>query len=255
MPIVTLTTDFGELDYYVPLFKGEILATCPSVNLIDISNKIPPYDINLAAYIIKNSFEHYPGGTIHIIRVYEQASESQRILACNYRGQYFLAPDNGLLSLIMDESPTVMVAVDREQLKQNTVEGCYCRVIREIVYNGNIGQTGMVVKNIMEKRARLPVLLESGIRGTVAHIDTFGNIISNITKEDFDKTVLKKPYKVVLRRNEFIDELHLFYNDVPPGERLARFNSKGYLEIAINTGNASDLLGLHVGDVIQIELQ
>ena len=195
MPIVTLTTDFGELDYYVPLFKGEILATCASVNLIDISNKIPPYDINLAAYILKNSFEHFPQGTIHIIRVYEQASDKQRILACNYRGQYFLAPDNGLLSLIMEESPTVMVAVDREQLKQNTIEGCYCRVVREIVYNGNIGQTGMVVKDIMEKRALLPVLLESGIRGTISHVDTFGNVITNITREDFHKTVNGRSYR------------------------------------------------------------
>lgn len=121
------------------------------------------------------------------MRVYEQASENQRILACNYRGQYFLAPDNGLLALIMEETPTVMVAVDREKLKQNTVEGCYCRVVREIVYNGNIGQTGMVVKDIVEKRARLPVLLGSGIRGTVAHIDNFGNVITNITLEDFEK--------------------------------------------------------------------
>ena len=254
MPIVTLTSDFGELDYYVPLFKGEILATCPSVNLVDITHNIPPYNINLAAYILKNSFEHYPKGTIHIARVYEQASDVQKILACNYRGQYILAPDNGLLSLIFEEIPTVMVSVDREQLKQNTIEACYCRVVREIVYNGNIGQTGAVVKNIVEKLSLLPVLLGDSIRGTVAHVDNFGNIITNINRADFQQLTNGHPYRITLRRQDYIDDIQNIYSDVPPGERLARFNSKNYLEIAVNTGNASQLLGLHIGDIIQIEI-
>jgi len=254
MPIVTLTTDFGELDYYVPLFKGEILTTCPSVNLVDISNRIPPYDINFAAYIIKNSFEHFPKGTIHIARVYEQGSDMQRIIASNYRGHYLLAPDNGLLSLIFEESPTVMVSVDREQLKQNTIEGCYCRVIREIVYNGNIGQTGAVVKDIVEKRMMLPVINEDSIGGSVVHIDNFGNVITNINKGDFQRVTHGQGYRILLRRNEFIEDIHGYYSDVPPGERLARFNSKDNLEIAINTGNACQLLGLNVGDHIKIEL-
>ena len=184
--------------------------------------------------------------------MYEQGLGKQKILAAKYQNYYFIAPDNGLLTMVFDEKPDLIVEIDMKQVKFNTLEEYYCRVVKEITFNNSIGSIGMATTNYVEKRAMMPVLQEDKIIGNVIHIDNFGNAITNIHSEDIKRFDSKKNMRINYRKFDFIERIVENYTDVPPTYSLARFNSLGYLELCINCGHAADLLGLAKSDAIQI---
>ncbi|MCP4120827.1 MAG: SAM-dependent chlorinase/fluorinase [Bacteroidetes bacterium] len=253
MAIITLTTDFGANDYYVAAFKGEIMSACPSVQLIDLSNTIPPYEIKHAAYVLKNAYTHFPKGTIHIARVFETGVSGLNIIVCSYNDHYFIAPDNGLLSMVFSKTPSAAVIIDATRIKIKTPHDLYCKAIKTLIYNGSLTDLGMPVNNIERKIMLRPVIQENGIRGIIMHIDYYGNAITNINRTEFQQAIKDRSFTLWLRRNDSISRLVEFYSDVPQGEQLARFNSKDMLEISVNCGRANELLGLHEGDNIKIE--
>jgi S-adenosylmethionine hydrolase len=253
MPIITLTTDFGEKDFYVAAFKGEILSACPSVQIVDITNNIPPFEIRHAAYVLKNAFTHFPKKTIHVARVFEMSEAEPRIIACSYMDHFFIAPDNGMLSMVFDGSPSAAVTVDQERMKPRSPHDVYTRAVKTLVYNGSLSDLGMPVDTINEKLMLRPVIQGSSLRGIIRHVDYYGNAITNITRDDFNASVGGSSFMLLFRRHDMITRLHSNYSDVPQGEYLARFNSKSMLEIAVNCGRANELLGLREGDNIKIE--
>lgn len=255
MSFITLTTDFGELDYYVPSFKGAIVRACPSVKLMDISHNIPPFNINIAAYIVKNSFESFPEKSLHIIRVGEKNHPDQRLLAVTYRGHYFVAPDNGVLSMIFEESPTIVVAINKEMVSHGNIDEYYLRAIKNFVFKGNISEIGYGTTDYVEKHLFNSTLYQNKINGVIMHIDNYGNAITNVTKADFVRVGNGKPFVIYYRIKEYFDIVLDDYSFVEEGDKVAIFNSKGFLEIAINEGNASELLGLGLGDTVQIEFK
>ncbi|MDB5225928.1 MAG: hypothetical protein JWN78_121 [Bacteroidota bacterium] len=252
MAVITLLTDFGDKDYYVGLFKGDLYASSPSAKIVDISHSIPPYDIVTAAFFLKNVYAHFPKGTIHIARVFEQGLGKQKILAAKYQNYYFIAPDNGLLTMVFEDKPDLIVEVDMKQVKFNTLEEYYCRVVKEITFNNNIGSIGMATSKYVEKKSMIPVLQEDKIVGNVIHVDNFGNAITNIHLGDLERFKPDKQMRINYRKHDYIDRIVQNYGDVPQTYSLARFNSLGYLELCINCGHAADLLGLSKGDGIQI---
>lgn len=252
MAIITLLTDFGEKDYYVGLFKGDLYTSCPSSTIVDISHFIPPYDIVTGALYLKNVYGHYPKGTIHIVRVNEHGLGKQKLLAVKYQNHFFIAPDNGILTMVFDEKPSLVVEVDLKQAKLKTLEEYYCRVVKEIVFNNNIGSIGVATSNYVERKALMPTLQTDKIIGNVVHIDNFGNAITNVRLEDIERFGTEKQMRINYRKRDFIETIVVDYVDVPPTYSLARFNTLGYLEICIHGGHAADLLGLNVGDTLQI---
>lgn len=252
MAVITLLTDFGDKDYYVGLFKGDLYTSCPSSTIVDISHSIPPYDIVAAAFYLKNVYSHFPKGTIHIVRVNEQGLGKQKLLAAKYQNYFFIAPDNGILTMVFDEKPDLIVEVDLKQVKLKTLEDYYCRVVKEITFNHNIGSIGVSISNYVERKAMMAVLQHDKIIGNVIHVDNFGNAITNIHAEDIKRFGKDKNMRINYRKHDFIERIVENYNDVPQTYNLARFNSLGYLELCINGGNASDLLGLNKGDTLQI---
>ncbi len=252
MAVITLLTDFGDKDYYVGLFKGDLYSSSPSAKIVDISHSIPPYDIVTAAFFLKNVYAHYPKGTIHIVRVNEQGLGSQKILAAKYQNYYFIAPDNGILTLVFDDKPDLIVEVNIKQVKLNTLEEYYCRVVKEITFNNSIGSIGMAVNDYVEKKSMIPAIQQDKIVGNVMYVDNFGNAITNIHIGEIERFGTEKQMRINYRKYDFIERIVTNYSDVPPTYSLARFNSIGYLELCINGGSASDLLGLTNGDAVQI---
>ena len=253
MAIITLTTDFGEKDYYVPAFKGEILSACPAVQLVDISNNVPAFDIGRGAFLLKNAYHHFPKRSIHVVRVFEGSQSNPDIIVCTYNDHFFIAPNNGILSMVFERKPSVAVKIDHERIKIRTPHELYCRAIRTLVYNGSLSDLGKPINNIEQRTIIRPVIYEKSIRGAIEHVDHYGNLITNIHKNDAKDLLENGSIAILLRRNDYIDKIHVNYDDVPHGEQLARFNSSGNLELAINCGSATDLLGLGVGDNIKIE--
>ncbi len=255
MAIVTLITDFGNVDYYIPAFKGEVLSTCPEVRFVDLTHNVEAFNINSAAYILKNTFKSYPAGTIHIVRVNESADLDQEILVCEHEGYYFIAPNNGVLSLVFNSINIPFVAFKRSTFGNLSMDQLLCKVLKFIEEGEHLSEKGEVKKSIVEKLDMKPVIYEKRMSGLVTHIDHFGNIITNITYEDFEQGVKNRKFVINFRRLDTIDKLHQSYSDVPHGERLARFNNNKLLEISVNNGRADLLLGLRIGDSIQIEFE
>jgi len=257
MPIITLTTDLGTNDHYVGVLKGSILSDCSDATIVDISHEIPPYDILKAAYTLKNSFKHFPNGTIHIIGVNPEISEKALSLAIFHKGQYFIGADNGVFSLIFEEQPEKIVEIDimvnPESITFPTKD-IFTKAACHLAKGGTLEMIGKVTTELNEKALFRAVSMGNIIKGMAIHIDHYGNIITNIDETFFKAFGQGRDFKIEFRRGDYdITSINKFYSKVPEGEKLALFSSTGMLEIAMNKGNASKLLGMKESDIVRIE--
>lgn len=256
MGIITLTTDLGHKDFYQAALKGSILSHFPGVQLIDISHEIPPFDIQYAAFVLKNAYPYFPANTIHLIGIDSVFSEDTRYLALRYNGHYFVGADSGIFSLILDGDPEEVVEINIIQdLKylHFPLTDIFAKAACILAKGGKLADVGDPVDGIIDRTLVQPVVEENSLRGSVVFVDSFGNVISNISKELFNQVQRSRNFTLYFRRNETIDQMSWHYNDVPEGEKLCLFGISNHLEIAINKGNASGLLGLNKGDIIRVE--
>ena len=247
MPLITLTSDIGYQDYLVGAVKAQLLQTNPEFQLLDISHNIPPFNYPQAAYVCRSAIKNFPAFTYHIILVNLFEQKPEHLLLAFHNDQYILCADNGLLTMILEEKPEMVIGIplDKTAIK-NTL---YCTSIFgkaiNMLVNGepiqNIGTADIV---ILEKNALKPLLGDNWIEGQIMFIDNFENVIVNITREQFEEQRKGRSFKIVFKRDEVIDHISESYADSAEGEKLALFNSAGYMEIAINKGNAAGLFGL-----------
>lgn len=256
MAVITLTTDLGNRDFYQAALKGSILCMMPQVNIIDITHNISAFNIPQAAFVLKNAFHYFPRGTVHLIGIDSVYNENTRYLAVKYRDHYFVGSDNGIFSLIFDEAPQEMVELNiMQDLKylHFPLTDIFAKAACHLAAGGATQEIGLPVNYLEEKVVLQPVIEKNMIRGCVTYIDTFQNVITNISKDLFTRIQENRPFTLYFRRNEKITHLSWHYNEVPEGEKLCLFGISNYLEIAINKGNASGLLGLHLGDIVRVE--
>lgn len=244
MKLVTLTTDFGSKNYNVASLKGKLLAVSDSLNIIDISHDVNNFDIEEAAYLIKNSFYAFPEGTLHIALINIYYSKNPKLILAFHAGFYFLIPDNGLLSLILDE-------IELKNIRVFNLENSINSVFQEIAYivsnldNGiEMDVHGEKTETFNQKISIKPVVSNDILRASVIYIDNFGNAVINIKKEYFYSIKADRGFKLYYNPKDFISSISRNYADVAIGDELCFFNSAGYLELAINMGNASEILGL-----------
>ena len=253
MPIVTLTSDFGWTDYYVGLLKGGLLSKNPNLNIVDISHNIKNYDIVQGAFILKNAYDSFPEGTIHVISVNNYYNKDHCFIAVRYNGHYFLGPDNGVFSLLFEEKPTSVYELERTGDNDFPMKDIFAKAVAHITNDMPFNEIGIPLDEITERITFQPVISKSHIRGSVIHIDHYENAIVNISKELFDKVRGKRDFSIFFKRFGPIKKISDHYASVPVGETLCFFNSAGYLEIAVNMGKAHSLLGLNIDDSIQID--
>ncbi len=255
MPIITLTSDWGLKDHYLGAVKGAILSRLPEALIIDITHTIPSFNSEQAAFILKNAWSNYPKGTVHIIAVNTEESEKFPHTAIEYNGHYFIGTDNGIFSLLCDKPPDKIVEI---QVPQDTdyftfsTRDRFVKVAIHLAKGGRIEELGKVKNRILEKILLKPVIDKEVIKGHVMYIDSYENVITNITEPVFNEKKKGHKFSIFFRSYE-IKKISRSYQDVPPGEILALFDSNRYLEIAINQGNAAGLLGLDYKDMIRIE--
>ena len=252
-PLVTLTTDFGRADFHLPRLRGCLLGEFPGLRLVDITHEVPPYDIVRAAHIFGRSWSHFPKGTIHLISVNDYYQPRGRFLALRHEGHYFLAPDNGLLGLVLaDINRSELFALDNYRAG-DLLPTVYARAVAHLAVGKPFHEIGIPATTMTERLAFQPVIGPNYIRGTAVFIDRFDNVTTNITRELFEDVGRGRGFQLLVKRNTPIDALSFRYFDVPEGEALCRFNSDDYLEIAINLGRAASLLGIGVEDMVQVE--
>lgn len=277
MQILTLTSDTGLQDYYIAALKGAILRTMPEVQIVDISHSIQPFDVASAAFQMQCCYKDFPDGTIHLIGVdsepliqppeYSDASSfvSSYPTVMKFHNQYFISNDNGFFGAFLDDH-------EPEELWRYTVDlnnalelkypmkNCFVPLAKRIIEKENLETFAEAVNKY--KKALIPkaVIEEYIVRGIVIHIDSFGNLITNISKADFERLPKDAPYSIKFANEKYyIDHISETYNAVQQGERVALFNENNLLEIAINrgarqsTGGADILFGMKLGDRLRIE--
>jgi len=256
MAIITLTTDLGDKDIYQAALKGSILKLLPAVNIVDITNSVAAYNIQQAAFILKNSFYYFPDATVHLIGIDTVFNSETRYLAVKYKNHFFVGADNGIFSLMFDKYPDEIVEINiMQDLKflHFPLADIFVKAACHLAQGKPLNEIGIAVNSIEKKMNLQPVIEKNLIKGAVIYIDSFQNVITNITKDFFNTIQQGRRFRLSFKRNESIDHLSWHYNEVPEGEKLCLFGISDHLEIAINKGNASGLLGLGLGDSVVID--
>ncbi len=247
MPILTLTSDIGQQDYLVSAVKAQLLAVNPAFTIIDVSHHISPFNYPQAAYVCRSAFKNFPDFSFHLILVNLFEKKPEQLLLAFHNNHYLLCADNGLLTMILEDKPEMVIALPLEKTaNKNTI---YCstvmaRAVDKIMQGESIRNIGMPDPVFIEKNHLRPLLDNNWIEGQIIFVDNFENVIVNITREQFEEQRKGRSFRIVFKRDEVIERISETYADVPQGEKLALFNSAGYLEIAINKGNAAGLFGL-----------
>ncbi len=252
MAIITLTTDLGLKDHYVGSIKGSILSNTSDVNIVDISHQIPTYNIQDAAYIIKNAYSNYPKGSIHIIGIKaEQTDQSSHVIVLS-DGHYFISADNGIFSFL--DKPIEKIIELPATISTFPTRDVFAVAASALAKGVKMEELGKPKENLLERMPFRAASMGDMIRGTVEYIDSFGNVMCNITRALFDQVGKGREFKIEFARYE-IDKISKTYNDVPEGEILALFNAAEHLEISMNSDRANSMLNLKLNDSITIRFQ
>lgn len=257
--VVTLTTDFGDRDYYVGALKGSVLNKCfqtetVAPNFIDISNTIKNYDIVHAAQTLKNAWHFFPESTIHVVCVDNSEKKKARYIAFEFKNHFFVGPDNGVFSLIFDDLPKHVHSKKLEGIHFSIINQVLASAVTEILTHNNLEHWGELTTKYDKKFLLKPVITPHQIRGCVLYIDSYQNILTNISREIFDTVGKGRAFNLYFKRHEPIKQLSSYYNDVSVGETLCLF-SNDLLEISIYLGKAAELHGLKVDDTVQIDFE
>lgn len=245
MPILTLTTDIGQRDFLVGAIKGQFVNLLPTLTICDITHYLSQTNYPQAAYICNNAFAYYPKGTFHLVIANLYESPVKYLLISEHNGQFIICPDNGLLTMITGAKPAAIasITVSKQgtllEITQLVAEG-----VARVIQSNDLFAAGNAVENIVEKYPLRATLGPDWMEGQILFIDNFENVVINITREEFAERRKGRDFKIVFKRNETIDQISDNYTAVPESEKLAWFNSAGYLEIALRNGNMAGLFGL-----------
>jgi S-adenosyl-L-methionine hydrolase (adenosine-forming) len=257
MPIITLTSDWGHKDHYLAAVKGAIYSRMHEVTVVDISHEIPRFNVFQAAFVLRNCYKNFPGGTTHIIAVNGEASvKSPHTLVCA-EGQYFIAADTGIFSLIFDNKPEAIYEITIYQdsdIFTFPARDVFVKAACHTAGSGKPKELGEPRTDYNRLNVFKPVVDKDSIRGVVIYIDSYENVITNITEEVFREVGKGRKFSVFFRGEE-VTQMHTAYSDVAQGEILTLFGATRYLEIAMNRGNAGGLLGLDINEPVRIEFR
>ncbi len=257
-PIITLTTDFGEGSRYVAAMKGVILSINPRVRIVDSSHSVPPQDIRCGAIALAEAAPFFPADTIHVAVVDPGVGTERRIVYARIGQQQFIAPDNGLLSrLAAAEPPSKIVSLDEPRFWLPRVSSTFHGrdVMAPVAARLSLGlspdELGRPLYSLVPLAWPEAEKVANRITGEVIEVDSFGNLVTNISREMLasvptDESVTVTCYEHVTQG------IFKTYSDEPPMTLIALVGSGERLELAIVDENASLMLGVKVGAPVVI---
>jgi S-adenosylmethionine hydrolase len=271
MQIITLTTDMGLKDHYVASLKGTIFSALPAVQIVDITHYVKPFNVGEAAYHLNSCYKNFPDGTIHVIGV-----DSEPVInfgtdggsfpaILKYNNQYFISNDNGFFGVfLVEKAGFEFFRIDNVLSNQNLyifpTKNILVKTALELAKGTKIEDLASEHENYKRALHSVAISETNLIKGHIIHIDDYGNLITNVSRELFERSGKDVPFVIYFKSKEyFVDIISNSFNEVPEGEKLAMFNENGLLMIAINraanraTGGAEKLFGLHINDIVRIE--
>jgi len=265
MPILTLTSDLNTKDYYLAAVKAAAYSQISDLTWVDVSNHIPPFDMAKAAFVLKNVWKEFPDGTIHLIGVASDWSRETPYAIVKAAGHFFVGTDNGFFSLLFSENVEINwvrhIKLSGDEDLSFPTKSIFVSVAAKIAEGQSLEEFSHEVEKFKRRPLPMPVVELDNLRGMAIYVDSYGNVITNITRDLFEKVIGTRPFNIVVRRGDTdLSKISRTYGEVPQGEKVALFTEEGFLEIAINHGvegsggGASDLLGLRENDIVRIEI-
>ena len=260
---ITLLTDFGPADPYVAAMKGVALGVNPEVLLVDISHEVAPHDIVGAAYLLAWSFAYFPPRTVHVAVVDPGVGSERRILAAEVHGQFLMAPDNGLLSVAIKQSPpTRLISVTNAAYFRHPVSmtfhgrDIFAPVAAHLSLGVDLGQMGRPVHDPILLDEAQPHEVGGALEGTVVHVDRFGNLVTNIPGSAIRDRDTERAARARVRvaGGERLP-LVATYSDVAAGAACALVGSTGHVEVSVNGGSAADRFGVARGARVTVQFE
>lgn len=261
-PIVTLTTDFGTNDHFVGAVKGVILDIVPEAAIVDISHAVQAFDVLDGALTISQTYSYFPTGTVHLIVVDPGVGTTRRPIIASSDGFHFVAPDNGVLSMVYarEERMTVRHVTAEHYFHQpvsNTFHGrdIFAPVAAYLAKMVDSHKFGDEIEDYVRFAAPKPKPAgDKRVRAVVLKVDRFGNLITNLTPEDLPALFTGKSGFKILVGSKEITEIRSAYAEGAPGEVFGILGSMGYLEIVANRAAAAQITGAGKGSEVSIVL-
>ena len=255
MPIITLTTEWNKNDYYIGSVKGAILGDCPDAVIIDISHQVTTYSIAQSAFLVRSCYKNFPDGTIHIIGVKSESKNKYPYIAVKHKEQYFIAANNGIISLILNDKPQIITSIDIFGEYSTFPElNIFTKAACHLAKGNNISQLGEEVQTPEKHIAFLPAIDESVISGSIIYIDSYKNAITNITETLFNEIGKNRPFEIFMQSSYYkTTKISKKYNEVGDSDLVTIFNSLGLLEVAMNNAPVCELLNLEINSSIRVK--
>ena len=258
LPLITLTTDFGTSDHFVGVMKGVILGIAPHARIVDITHEVPPFEITEGAFVIAQAYQYFPKKSIHVIVVDPGVGSSRRPILAEIAGQYFIAPDNGVLSMLYTRH-------EKNKVRHISVEKYFWHPVSQTFHGRDVFAPVAAHLASGVPSARFGKLIDDYVKlyfdkptrtgkrvwtGVVLKVDRFGNLITNLRAEEFPDLPVR-PFELTAGLRQ-ISRLASNFSECPPGELFVVRGSSGYLEVAVSQGSAAKLLGVASGSPVEL---
>lgn len=260
-PLIALLTDFGERDWFVASMKGVILTLNPAARIVDISHQIPSHQIDQASYVLGSCYRHFPEGTIYVCVVDPGVGSVRRAILATTSRYCFLAPDNGLLSHVLEREQEVKIRQIEEERYRLPSEGTtfdgrdLFAPVAALLANGEPPSFfGPVINDPMKSLVWAPQQLGQILIGRIEYIDRFGNLISNVTAKQVREfqAILGLAKLEIHIGTHVVAKLVGSYSQGDGESPAALINSSGFLEIFLQEENAAQTLHVDVGEELRL---
>ncbi len=255
--LITLTTDFGTTDHFAGTMKGVILSILPAAQIVDITHDVQAFEIPDGAFTIAQAYPYFPKRTIHVVVVDPGVGSARRPLLAEMAGQFFIAPDNGVLSIVL--------AREKHKVRHITNQRYFLHPVSHTFHGRDIfapvaahlasgiapGRFGKLIDDYLRLTFHRPTQTgKNAWTGSVLKVDRFGNLITNLHLDDFPNLKIR-PFRLLAGRQP-ITRLALTFTESPPGELFVIVGSSGYLEVATNQASAARILGCGAGSTVEL---
>ena len=260
--IITLTTDYGTNDHLVGSMKGVILGINSEVQVVDITHAVAPHDILDAALIINDASRYFPSRTVHVVVVDPGVGTERRPLLVTAGSQYYIAPDNGVLSLIYEREKDALT------VRQITAEHYFLQPLSRTFHGRDVfapvaawfckawqsASFGEEIEDYVRLSVPKPKADGNVTKGIVLRVDTFGNLLTNLTPDEIPALITSDAKVRIKIGNKEINHLSQTFADGAAAEAIALIGSNGALEISVNKGHAAKALGVNRGSEVTVEV-
>lgn len=249
MAIITLTSDWRHDDFYVGAIKGYIYSNCPNARVVDITHDINRLEKDSTAFIIRGAYKHFPKNSIHIICTNGEVSEKKPPLCFFYDNHYFIGSNTEAFKIMFDYQPEKIICLDPLKYELSTFPELtfFAHAACQLANGESIDNLGFDASEIYAPFHLQPINNPNSITAHILHIDSYKNIITDLSLNFFKNTWNQRKYEIVLSANFRTNKICRTYSDVENGTFLALFNSLGLLELAIRNGELATMASIKEG--------